>query len=245
MKYLYLLVTMGWGLMSLAQTQINKSIPVASGQKVNLHFDYPQLIKVSSWDKNEVLITGTVSINGGENDEAFKLTSNSSGREVNIKGEIPNIKDLPQRITVKHNGEKIVFKNKQEFEKFKKDHGVGFDMTSWGHDVDIVLDIKVPKGMATDIVSVYGIVELKDLQQSMELTATSTYGGVDAAINTTQVGELYATTDYGQIYSNLDIKFKGDGLVQRDFHTELMARPGKGPKYSFESKYGNVYLRKK
>lgn len=118
-------------------------------------------------------------------------------------------------------------------------------MTSWGHDVDIVLDIKVPKGMATDIVSVYGIVELKDLQQSMELTATSTYGGVDAAINTTQVGELYATTDYGQIYSNLDIKFKGDGLVQRDFHTEVMARPGKGPKYSFESKYGNVYLRKK
>ncbi|MBK8279625.1 MAG: hypothetical protein IPK94_05665 [Saprospiraceae bacterium] len=66
MKYLYLLVTMGWGLMSLAQTQINKSIPVASGQKVNLHFDYPQLIKVSSWDKNEVLITGTVSINGGK-----------------------------------------------------------------------------------------------------------------------------------------------------------------------------------
>ena len=29
-----------------------------------MNFDYPDLIKISTWDRQEVLITGTVSING-------------------------------------------------------------------------------------------------------------------------------------------------------------------------------------
>jgi hypothetical protein len=31
-----------------AQTQLNKSIPVQSGQKINMHFDYPELVRVST-----------------------------------------------------------------------------------------------------------------------------------------------------------------------------------------------------
>src|SRR5688572_18819942 len=41
-----------------AQTQINKSIPVSAGQSVLLHFDYPELVRVSTWDKNEVSVQG-------------------------------------------------------------------------------------------------------------------------------------------------------------------------------------------
>ncbi|MEO5582501.1 MAG: hypothetical protein ABIR66_07400 [Saprospiraceae bacterium] len=245
MKFILTLVSSGLTWICLAQTPINKTFPVTGAQKIDMHFDYPHLVRVSSWDKNEVSISGTISINGGENDDAFKLTSSTNNATLSIEGEVANIKSLPQRITVTRKGEKMVFKNKEEFNKYKQEHGEGFDMVNWGHDIEIVLEVKVPRTMNTCIKSVYGTVELKDLDQTMALVAESTYGGVDASLNTSTIGELFATTDFGQIYTNLDIKFSGEGLKQRDFHTEVMAKPGKGPKYSFESKYGNVYLRKK
>ena len=52
-----------------SQTEVNKTIAFQQGQTISMHFDYPELIKVSTWDKNEISITGTVTINGGENDD--------------------------------------------------------------------------------------------------------------------------------------------------------------------------------
>lgn len=244
MKIIFILLVAGWAGLCPAQTPVNKSIPVSAGQSLQLYFDYPNLIRVSSWDKNEIQITGSVSINNGENDDAFVLTSVVSGNEVKVKGEIPNIKSLPHQITIRRGEEKIVFKNKAEYEKYKQANGATFDFMNRGSDIEISLDIKVPASLPVSVESVYGIVELKNLKQSMPLSATSTYGGVDAALHAAQVGELFASTDFGQIYSNLDISFSGEGLKQKDFHTEILARPGKGARYRFESKYGNVYLRK-
>ena len=72
----------------------------------------------------------------------------------------------------------------------------------------------------------------------------ATYGGVDAALQERSTGELVAETNFGQIYSNLDVKFSNDNMQEKDFHTYVSAKPGNGLRFSFESKYGNVYLRK-
>ena len=76
------------------------------------------------------------------------------------------------------------------------------------------------------------------------LTVEAKYGGVDASLVITSVGELVVETNYGQIYSNLDLNFDHESLKEKDFHTYVTAKPGNGPRYDFESKYGNVYLRK-
>ena len=68
----FLLLFLTCSLVSVAQTKIEKSIPIRSGQKLVLNFDYPELT-LQTWDKNEVLIKGVVSINRGENDSAFDL----------------------------------------------------------------------------------------------------------------------------------------------------------------------------
>jgi DUF4097 and DUF4098 domain-containing protein YvlB len=109
-------------------------------------------------------------------------------------------------------------------------------------DMDIVLEIKVPRNAVTRVESVYGMVEVKDF--SGPLTVDATYGGVDATVAAATTGQLRAETNYGQIYSNLEIKFSSDEMRERDFHTEVSAKLGAGPANSFESKYGNVYLRK-
>jgi len=226
--------------LGFAQTPINKSYPVQAGQTLVLTFDYPELIKISTWDKNEVSITGSVSINGGEHDDAFELSSSSSGSTLSIQNKIKNMKDLPHRVTIYHNGQKISFKSKDEFKKYQQEHGKNYKYTSWGVDLDIELEIKVPKNMETRVVSTYGVVEVKDFAAPLSVEAT--YGAVDAALFEKNVGELKAETNFGQIYTNLDLKLSGSEF--EDFHTVVSAKPGSGPRYSFESKYGNVYLRK-
>jgi hypothetical protein len=225
-----------------AQTSVDKSIPVQPGQTIDMHFDYPELIRVSTWDKNEVSIQGMVSINGGENDDAFELQMSTSGNNVHIRNEIHNMKNLPQRITLVRDGQKTVFKSKADYNKFADQNGKGYNMMSCGVDIDILLEIKVPHNIETRVESVYGMVEVKDF--AGPLTVEATYGGVDAALTERTTGELIAETNYGQIYTNLDVKFSGDRAQEKDFHTFVSAQPGSGPRYSFESKYGNVYLRK-
>lgn len=223
-----------------AQTPVNKTFAVKPGQTISMHFDYPELIKITTWDKNEIEITGMVSINGGENDDAFKLDISSSGSAIKVKSEIPTLNELPHRVTITRDGKKMVFKNKEEYKKFTAENGKDYGNMSYGSDVDIQLVIKVPKNTDTYIKSVYGLIEVKNF--AGPLVAEATYRGIDASVIERSTGELKAETGFGQIYSNLEMKFSGSDF--QDFHTVVSAKLGNGPNYSFESKYGNVYLRK-
>ena len=225
-----------------AQTAINKVIPVKTGQKIEMHFDYPDLVKVSTWDKNEISIQGTVSINAGENDDAFELLTSSTGNSVSIRNEIKNMKNLPHRITIVDGAQKIVFRNKEELKKYQAEHGKNYDHMSYGLEMDILLEIKVPRNMETKVESVYGMVEITNFTGPLSVDAT--YGGVDAAVAERSVGEITAETNHGEIFSNLDAKFSGEASRQDNFHTHVSAKPGNGPTYNFDSKFGNVYLRK-
>jgi hypothetical protein len=238
-----LIVALVLPLTVFAQTQLNRTIPVASSnKKINMHFDYPEIVRVSTWDRNEISVTGTISINGGEHDDAFIFEHEINGTTIDLHSSIKDLKKLPQRITVVRDGQKIVFKDKAEFKKYQEEHGRGYNNVSWGADIEIELEIKVPKNMDTRVESVYGMVEIKNFNGPLVVEAT--YGGVDAALAEKSVGEIVAETNYGEIYTNFDTKFGGDGFTQGDFHTLVSAKPGSGPRYSFESKYGNVYVRK-
>jgi hypothetical protein len=227
---------------SFGQTEINKTVPYQKGQNIRMHFDYPELIKISTWDGNTVVIQGMVSINNGENDDAFLLETNTSGNTIDISARIKDMDKLPQRITIDRDGQKIVFKDKAELRKYQQEHGRNFNQMNIGVDMEIMIEIKVPRNVQTRVESVYGMVEVKNF--SGPLIVESTYGGVDAALMENAVGEIVAETNYGEIYSNLKAKFFGDVHDREDFHTLVSAKLGAGPKYELESKYGNVYIRK-
>jgi hypothetical protein len=240
-KILFLIAALAFPIEEYAQTQLNKTIPLQKGQSVRMHFDYPELIRVSTWDGADIVMQGTVSINGGENDDAFVIENSVNGNVVNIDARIKDIKRLPQRVTIVRDGQKIMLHDKEELRKYQAEHGQGYNQMSFGPDIDIVLEIKVPKGAETRVEAVYGMVEVKSF--SGPLTVDATYGGVDAALTERAVGEITAETNFGEIYTNLDVKFGGSDR-EKDFHTYVSAKPGSGPKYNLESKYGNVYIRK-
>ncbi len=224
-----------------AQTPIDKTVPVTKGQTIRMRFDYPSPVKISTWDRNEISIKGTVSINGGEHDDAFKIDVRTSSNTIVITNEIENMDRIPQRITVHDGGTKIVFKNKSEWKKYQEEHGRSNNV-NMGIDLDIVLEIKVPRNTDTDVECVYGIVEIAEFVGPLSVQAT--YGGVDASLTEKNIGELIAETNYGNIYSNLDMDVNKDNAREEDFHILVKSNPGTGPRYRFESPYGNVYLRK-
>ncbi|HMC87197.1 MAG TPA: hypothetical protein VKI61_16850 [Chitinophagaceae bacterium] len=221
----------------IAQTTVSKTYPATAGQQVVLKFDYP-VVKVSTWDKNEVSVTAHVSINDGENDSAFTLNSETIGSELVISDHIKDIDKLPRHYTIYRNGQKTIYRSKEEYRQANKTGGA--ERSYEGSDIDIVVEVKIPVQCITDIKAVYGIVEM--INFNAPVTVDATYGGIDATITAASTGKLKATTSYGQIYTNLDLKITDH--TERDFFNSITAEPGKGPSYSFTSTYGKIYLRK-
>ena len=236
---LTLAVSLVFGL-TAAQTTINKTFSTDNNQKISLKFDYPELIKISTWDKSEVQILGTVNINENESNNAFQIKESKEGNSLVIEGKIAEMKNIPRRIKVEKDNKKLIFKTRSEYQKYCKENNVTFDSMTDGVDVDIKLEIKVPKHLLTQIESQYGLVEVKDFGGTINVNAI--YGGIDATVLDKNVGKLSAETHFEQIYSNLDTKFTGKD--SDDFRTLVTATFGNGPQYNLESKYGNIYLRK-
>lgn len=230
-----------------AQTQVEKSVPVQSAQKLEMYFEDPRLIKVHTWDKKEVLVKGLVSINRGENDDAFELTTSHSNGVVTITSRLKDRDNIPRR-TVIHKGDQEYYfqtgdPNDPVIQKFFNEQGREYTYMSNGILHDIMLEIFVPRGMESSVTTKFGLVEVTDFDAP--LAVYSDFGGIDATVVAGRTGELIARTRFGEILTNLDTKFTPLSEGRDAGHwTEVRTSPGKGPRYAFESKFGKVYLRK-
>ena len=227
-------------LAAAAQTVVSKTYPVKAGETVELAFDYPKLVRVSTWDKNEVSVVAKVSINGGQNDDAFVLEEGRTNGTVSVRNKISNMDKLPRRYTVIDGGKKTVFATKEAYQEYKKSASGSATMYSEGVDMEITVEVKVPATASTAIKATYGMVELVNFNGAA--TVDAPYGGIDATVVKATTGKLQATTSYGQIYSNLDLK--PTEKTEKDFFTSITAEPGKGSMYILKSTYGKIYLRK-
>ncbi len=231
-----------------SQTKIDETFDPQQATTIKLDFKWPELIRLSSWDGTEVKIMGTAMINNGEHDEAFRIRSSLSGGVLNIYSEIENFDDLPKRITVKKDGMVYYFNTDDwhdpEVQKFiHNDEGGTNEYVSMGVVKEIKLDVQVPKDQQIMISSKYGLLEVKNLKN--DLDANSKYGGIDITVEGDQKA-LKAKTRYGEIYSNLprDLKSEGDQLFDRNKWV-VVGSEGNSGFLHLESKYGNVFLRKK
>ncbi len=240
MKKLLLCLCIALATGATAQTTVNKTYPVKAGQQVDLTFDYPKVIRISTWDRNEVSVKAMVNINQGENDSAFVLEDEIVDGKLTIRNRIKDMKNLPRMYTVVRGGQKTTFRTKEAYREFLSQNGRGNQMTSEGVDMEITIDIKVPANTSTNVDAKYGIVELVNF--NAPATVSATYGGIDATVVAANTGKLKATTNYGEIYTNLDLKLTDK--AEKDFYSSITAEPGKGHAYTFKSTYGRIYLRK-
>ncbi|RZM28032.1 MAG: hypothetical protein EOO88_10565 [Pedobacter sp.] len=234
---LWLIIAMG-PCFALAQTKVNKSYPVAKGQTVSFHFDYPKTVHISTWDGSEIVVEATVKINNGESDRAFSLSASTSGNTVSISNKL-DMDLIPEAYYIVDKGIKVRFNSRQDLDAYVADKGSTRISTYQQKDVEVSINIKVPAGISTELTSIYGMVELENFNGPIKVDAK--YGGVDASLSEKSIGKLQLTTRYGKIFSNLT--FRPTEQTQKDFYTAITAAPGNGPSYDFNSAYGNIYLR--
>jgi hypothetical protein len=245
--HLTILFILASGISALAQTSVEKSFPVQAAKELSLEFDHPD-VTIQTWDENEVLVKGTVSINNGENNGAFDLQSSNEGGLLRISSEIKDKESLPRHIVIVKGEQEYYFKAKDfsdaEVQKFLAENGRDYSYMSSSVLIDVKLQVFVPRNLKTSVDAKFGMVEFKTFDAPLRITAK--HGNVDATVPP-NIGELVVRSRFGEILSNLDLKFDEHPMERGKrgpSWTEITAHPGKGQAYFIESKFGTVYLRK-
>lgn len=222
---------------------IEKSYQLGSNEKLSLEFEYPELVKISTWDKQEVLIKAKVLINNMDATEDFVLSENRSSNQLVISSRLKNKdkyknnyvwvtsdEDDDKSVTVSRNGKNITVGNKGK--------------TYYnGTEIEIVLEITLPKNAMVDVEAKYGMVEV--LSVPKDLAVYAKFGGADVKIDEVGLKQLRASTSWGQIFSNLNSKLaiKGDDMLGKNMRAEFDNSKGANS-VRIETEFGNVFLRK-
>ena len=240
---------------AMGQRVINESYDLQSIKKLDLQFEYPQLVKVKVWDKAEVKIEGTVDIQAGAYDDDFELRTSRTGDRFKLESKIKNQNKWRGNI-IYHDSD-----DDDDDDNDDDDDDKGTTMVRSGNGttvitgsrgkrtvrdgvyIDIELTITIPKNMDVWLDARYGIVEILESPNQLEVDAR--YGGVDVTVNETTLRELNAQTMWGQIFSDLKIPVKvgGDDMIGEWMKARVSTQKG-SQRMKVESEYGNVYLRK-
>lgn len=247
MKKLILMLWLMPGLI-LAQSKIDKTFGLNGSKKISLNFKYPELIRVHTWDKDEVVIRGTVSINGGQHDDSFTLEAKTEQQELIVTSNIENIDQIPKKTFVKTDGGVRFFNdaswNSPEVQQYIGEHKGEHEYVTHGVHKEITLEVYVPGHVELEVFSKYGLVEVAGISKA--LTVNAKYGGIDVSFSNSKVGDVTASTKFGEIYTDLDFDFIQQGATSDDHNkwTVITYTQSEGLKVGLESKYGNIYLRK-
>lgn len=232
----------------LAQRIINEKITPRSGQNIKFYFKYPELVKVTTWDKGEIEITGKVRINNGRNDDAFALEVENEGEVLFISSTIKDLENLPKMMMIKRGDSKYYFDSTEEHDKamqqFREEHGQNsYTYSSHGVIKEISLEVKIPANAPFTIESKFGMLEMANI--SAPVKAISKFGGIDMSLPQNSRKNFELSTKFGEVYTDLDLDIeKGGESKPYKWNTIYSKLNGGGKMCQLESKFGNIYLRK-
>src|ERR1041384_1298262 len=116
------------------QTAIEKTFPLAGAKELLADFDHPN-VTLQTWDKNEVMIKGTVSINNGENDSNFELQTSNNNGVLTISSNLKDKENIPRHVVIHTaDDQEFIFKAKSiddpQVQKFLEDKGRDYSYIS-------------------------------------------------------------------------------------------------------------------
>lgn len=231
-----------------AQRILNEKITPKAGQKIKFYFKYPELIKLTHWDRDEIGISGSVRINNGRNDDAFALEVEDDKDVLFIYSTIKNLDQLPKMMMIKRGDTKYYFDSTKEHDKalqqLREEHGDNsYGYSTHGVIKEITLEIKIPVNAPFTIESKFGMLEITNITAPVK--AISKFGGIDMSLSQNSKKSLELSTKFGEVYTDLELEIAKNGNNQpykwQTIHSELN---GGGELCQLESKFGNIYLRK-
>jgi hypothetical protein len=214
----------------LAQKIIEKTLPYSPKQRVNLDFKFANSIKVQAWDKPEVYVKVSVTVNNGKLNDALLVDFASAPEEISVKA------DFDKQLARQGTREDCPDRN-------------GNNTSNWneGGDryylcYDIFYEVYLPRQADLRLETINGNVEIKELTGPVQAKSISGYVDVSWPRNTG--AEVAMQTISGEVYSDLEIAFqnKRDNPSPVGYLLKGKIKEG-GSRLQLESISGDVYLR--
>lgn len=232
MKKIFFLILLG-SLSAInvsAQKVVEKTLPAAANQEIDLQLKFGDDIKISAWDKPEVYVKVTYNINSGRLNDALKLDFNSgtNGPRVTV--------DLDHELLKTGRAEDC------------PDTTYGRNRSSYNGQeyytcTQINYEIKVPRANSLVVNTINGNIELRGINGPVD--AKSISGFVDMSWPDKKGATISFKTITGEVYSDLNIAFtnkqKEIPMVGYQLKGDLN---GGGSRVKLETISNNVYFRK-
>ncbi len=241
-------------------SQSVETFPVDSKLKtVRVDLRYGDVVITES-DKNEITLTKNISVNQGMENDKYTVTTQESASEFTLKGSI-NHDELEYIMLGCDKGNTMMVKKDKVDEMQKK----GEEYNCYSTQVEVSMELSVPKGVKVYIETLYGDVEVKDAAALKRVDATygdvtvtnfqgwkgdvkiqSTYGSIDLTIPESIGANLRMTTSYGEIFTDLDLHAEENKKFRSTPHGNNVSTKinNGGPSIFLEATYANIYLRK-
>jgi len=250
-----------------AQSTVSRTFSASGAENLEMDFEWAD-VKLSSWEGDEVKISGTVNIADGTENDAFELEARQNGNSLSIRGYLNRdikggwgsynsyivIKDGKTYIRKQKNGKTV------EVEA-PKDTVIGAGNQN---PIDIRLTIQAPADRQLKLACKYGDIELDNFGNAGAVV--SKYGGIDAAFPSGRLPErlvleskydyvdvslpkstaadIEMDTDYGKIFTDLNVAIDRRRSRRKNYGDQVIGTlSGGGPRLTLRAKYDNIYLR--
>ncbi|PSR56377.1 hypothetical protein AHMF7605_24200 [Adhaeribacter arboris] len=215
---------------AVAQKVVEKTLPVAANQEIDLQLKFGNSIKITAWDKNEVYVKVTYSINSGRLNDALLLDFHSGpdGPRVSV--------DLDHDLLKTGRAEDC------PDTQYGRNHS-SYNGQDYYSCSQIDYEIRVPRTNSIVVNTINGDIELRDL--TGPVNAKSISGFVDMNWPDKKGATVSLKTITGEVFSDLNIAFtnkqKEIPIVGYQLKGDLN---GGGNRVKLETISNNVYFRK-
>jgi hypothetical protein len=225
-KTLFALLFLGLILPGRAQKVIEKHMDFSAGGLISMDFQVSDSIHIVTWNKNEVYIRSSINVNDNQDNEAYRMNFDQSGKGVMIRG------------------------------KLKLEEGRGCRTFDNGDTSDkrrgncccccrseIIHEVYIPEDADFSVETINANIVITG--KTGAVRAHSISGFIDLAVAPGRAGSLDMRTITGTMYSNYDLpsdthrpRHVGGGSVSAELNG------GKGKRIELETISGDIFFRK-
>lgn len=227
--------------------------------------------EIETYDGDELLIKGTVSINLNLDNDAFEMKIEQNNGRVAVTTQVDS-ESVPKRVIGRNNNGEYIILSKNGDEDHRmilKESGAKYDMINYGMQSDISLKFMVPKDKSLRVKHNYGDVSITgqfsklivslvygdldviqdNISSTTDIILQSTYGHVDYTLPSEAALKFEVSSEYGEVLTDLDLvsmSNKENTKGMRCYGTKGVFALNNGVDIAtVKSTYDNVYLRAK
>ncbi|MDQ2772793.1 MAG: hypothetical protein M3Y54_20105 [Bacteroidota bacterium] len=227
-----------------AQKIIEKTAPVAAGQRVFLDLKQGSSIRIRPGAAGQLTLKASVSINQNKLNDAFQLDVTSAEGELKVASALDKelLRNAPFGDCPEGGGDYYG----DSYTARKEDHDSGKRRSGYRVCADITYDITLPPGVALRVSTYSANIDIAGLSGPIE--AKSLSGFVDVAWPAGVGAELALKTITGEVYTDQAIAFSSAPPKNPVVGYQLrgtLGGSGGGPLVKLESISNDVFFRKR